>query len=149
MLFWNPITASYRGQPKSKAQTTKSAQIYCLCRPTLQKRLCVVGFQKYHWFKLLLACSFYIFKSSFGLCVDRAFFGVHRSVSEEKMNFRIIYKQIYIYKNYFFLYFQALVSILFYMVGHCLKRTTETVYLHAMVHGKINLNSCVFTEFFL
>ena len=32
--------------------------------------------------------------------------------------------------------FQALVSILFYMVGHCLKRTSETVYLHAMVHGK-------------
>ena len=35
------------------------------------------------------------------------------------------------------------------MVGHCLKRTTETVYLHAMVHGNFNLNSCVFTEFFI
>ena len=36
------------------------------------------------------------------------------------------------------------------MVGHCLKRTSETVYLHAMVHGKYWLffPICVFTEFF-
>ena len=33
------------------------------------------------------------------------------------------------------------------MVGHCLKRTSETVYLHAMVHGKY-CNLCFHGIFF-